>query len=74
MNNEHVSKSGQEITRNDTCPCFAGRKSLLAIEPICWFCKYAGFDLKDDKLPERGVCLHPEEQKEWKKGETTDEK
>ena len=58
------SKSGQEIMRNDTCPCFAGRKSILAIEPICWFCKYAGFDLRNDKLPEKGTCYYPVEQEE----------
>ena len=63
-----LSKSGQEIMRNDTCPGFQGRKSILAIEPICWFCKYADFDLKSDKLPERGICLYPEEQKERKEG------
>ena len=57
-----LSKSGQEITRSDTCPCFSGRKSILGIEPICWFCKYAGFDLKSDKLPERGTCCYPKEQ------------
>ena len=62
MEKENLSKSGQEITRYDTCPCFLGRKSILAIEPICWFCKYAGFDLKSDKLPERGTCCYPEEQ------------
>ena len=69
-----LSKSGQEIMRSDTCPCFSGRKSILAIEPICWFCKYAGFDLKSDKLPERGTCCYPKEQKEWMKGGNTDEK
>ena len=66
MNSENLSKSGQEITRTDTCPCFAGRKSLLAIEPICWFCKYAGFDLHNDKLPEKGTCYYPVEQVERK--------
>lgn len=74
MEKEKLSKSGQKIIRNDTCPCFSERKSLLAIEPICWFCRFAGFDLKDDKLPERGVCLYPKEQEECKKGENTDEK
>ena len=59
---KNLSKSGQEIMRSDTCPCFSGRKSILAIEPICWFCKYAGFDLKSDKLPECGVCHYPKEQ------------
>ena len=62
MKDKHLSKSGQQITRSTTCPCFSGRNSLLAVEPICWFCKFAGFDLKDDKLPERGVCCYPEEQ------------
>ena len=69
-----LSKSGQEIMRSDTCPCFSGRKSILAIEPICWFCKYADFDLKSDKLPEWGACCYPKEQNEWTKGENTDEK
>lgn len=64
MEKENLSKSGQEIKRSDTCPCFAGRKSILAIEPICWFCRFAGFDLKDDKLPERGVCRYSEKQNE----------
>lgn len=58
MKKEYVSKSGQEITRMDTCPYFTGRNSILAIEPICWFCKYAGFDLKDDKLPNTGICQY----------------
>lgn len=64
MKNENKSKHGQEITRNDTCPYFSGRKSILAIEPICWFCKYAGFDLKSDKLPERGICCCTKKQNE----------
>ena len=50
------------VSRFDSCPCFDGRKSLLAIEPICWFCKYAFFDLNSDKLPESGVCKYPENQ------------
>ena len=56
---KNLSKSGQEITRSDTCPCFSGRKSILAIEPICWFCQYAQYDLNSDKLPETGICRYP---------------
>ena len=52
--------TGNTVNRFDSCPCFDGRKSLLAIEPICWFCKYAKFDLNSDKLPEFGVCKYPE--------------
>ena len=52
----------QKVTRFDHCPCFEGRNSLFAIEPICWFCKFAKFDLFNDKLPEQGVCKYPVEQ------------
>lgn len=54
--------AGQMITRFDHCHCFAERKSILAADPICWFCRFAAFDLFSDKLPECGVCRHPEEQ------------
>ena len=63
IHKEHASPpSGQTVTRFDHCPCFAERQSLLAPDPICWFCKFAAFDLFSDKLPECGVCRHPEEQ------------
>ena len=62
MKNNNASRSGQQIARRDSCACFSGRNSLLAIEPICWFCKYAAFDLKSDKLPEQGFCRYPIEQ------------
>lgn len=64
MKKANDSKSGQIIARSATCSCFSARKSLLAIEPICWFCKYADFDLKDDKLPETGTCKYPKFQNE----------
>ena len=54
--------TGQTVSRFDHCPCFAERNSLLAPDPICWFCKFAAFDLFSDKLPECGICRHPEEQ------------
>ena len=56
--------TGQPVTRFDHCPCFAERRSLLAPDPICWFCKFAAFDLFSDKLPECGICRHPKEQPE----------
>ena len=55
--------TGQPVTRFDHCPCFAERRSLLAADPICWFCRFAAFDLFSDQLPESGTCKHPEEQK-----------
>ena len=57
-----VAPTGQPITRFDHCPCFAERSSLLAPDPSCWFCRFAAFDLFSDKLPECGICRHPEEQ------------
>ena len=47
--------AGHTVTRFDSCPAFAERHSMLAIDPICWFCKYAAFDLFSDKLPECGI-------------------
>ena len=53
--------TGQTVSRFDHCPCFEGRQSLLAIDPICWFCRFAAFDLFSDKLPEHGICRYPNE-------------
>ena len=50
------SPTVKTVSRFDNCPYFDGRKSLLAIEKICWFCKFAKFDLNSDKLPETGIC------------------
>ena len=55
---------GQTVTRFDHCPGFSERRSLLIPDPICWFCRFAVFDLNSDKLPECGVCKYPEKQKE----------
>ena len=65
--------AGQAVTRFDHCSCFAERRSILAADPICWFCKYAAFDLFSDKLPDCGICRHPEEQPE-SSGEQSKEK
>ena len=54
--------AGQTVSRFDNCPCFSERKSILATDPICWFCKFADFDLFSDKLPEYGLCKHPEKE------------
>ena len=57
---------GEIISHFDHCPSFSARKSLLAKEPICWFCRFAEFDLFADKLPENGVCKYPVEEAEHK--------
>ncbi len=54
------SKSGKSITRFDTCLCFAVRKSLIPSDKICWFCRYADFDMTSDTLPETGICRYPD--------------
>ena len=58
-----IPPTGQKVTRFDHCPYFSERQSLLPIEPICWFCCFASFDLFSDKLPESGICKYPENQK-----------
>lgn len=52
---------GKNVSRFDHCPYFSARKSFLVTEPICWFCRFAKFDLFSDKLPESGICRHPVE-------------
>ena len=60
--------TGQAVTRFDHCPCFEGRQSLLAVDPICWFCRFAAFDFFSDRLPEGGRCCHPKEQHDQRRG------
>jgi len=57
-----IPPTGQTVTRFDHCPCFFERRSLLAIDHICWFCRFAAFDLFSDKLPESGICRYPQPQ------------
>ena len=64
---------GQTITRLDHCPNFQERDSLFVIDPICWFCKYAAFDLFSDKLPEHGVCKYPDTNHIMKRRNTNEE-
>ena len=59
-----VPPTGQTVTRFDRCLCFSARQSLLPIEPICWFCRFAAFDLFSDKLPESGICQYSENKKD----------
>ena len=65
--------TGQTITRLDHCPSFQVRDSLFAIDQICWFCKYAAFDLFNDKLPEHGVCKYPDTNHIMKRRNTNEE-
>ena len=63
---EYASLSaGQTVSRFDRYPCFAKRQNRIPIDPICWFGKFAAFDLFSDKLPEYGLCKYPEAQSCW---------
>ena len=56
--------TGQVVARLDHCPCFEARKRLLPSDDICWFCRYAEYDLSSRALPETGLCKYPETQTE----------
>jgi hypothetical protein len=62
INDRDCLYKDKEITRQTTCSCFKQRQSILAIEPICWFCRYARYDLESNKLPQTGICKYPTEQ------------
>ena len=49
---------GESVSRFDHCPCFDMRLNSLGPEDICWFCRFAAFDLTEDRLPERGRCQY----------------
>ena len=49
----------KEITRHTACEDFIPRESILAIDKMCWFCRYAKFDISAGKLPENGICKYP---------------
>ena len=59
MERKELFLSGAEITRMTTCNHFVQRNSILPIEHVCWFCRYAKFDLSLEKLPENGICGYP---------------
>ena len=59
MEHKEKTEAGKEITRHTTCEDFMPRESILAIDKICWFCKYAKFDISAGKLPENGICKYP---------------
>ena len=50
------------VSRTSGCVLFEERRSILHVEPVCWFCKYAQFDLSTDELPENGICRYPHKQ------------
>ena len=59
MEQEEKIAKGKEITRFTVCENFTPRKSMLSVDKICWFCRYAEFDISADKLPENGICKYP---------------
>ena len=50
------------VSRTSGCTRFEARRSILHVEPVCWFCEYAQFDLSTDELPEEGICRYPQKQ------------
>ena len=48
--------TGQTVRRFDHCSCFSERQSLLAIDPICWFCKWADFRADTAVYRHTSVC------------------
>ena len=48
-----------EISRTNLCGHFVPRHSFVPIEQVCWFCRYAQFDLSAEQLPENGQCKYP---------------
>ena len=59
MEHKEKTEAGKEITRHTACENFAPRKSILSGDKVCWFCRYADFDISEEQLPEDGICKYP---------------
>lgn len=55
-----VPPTAHTVAREDCCPCFSARAERFSPEKICWFCKFASFDLISNHLPEKGTCRYPD--------------
>lgn len=54
-----TQRTGGEVYPDFCCACFAPRKSLVPPTRECWFCRYADFQLKEEKALEIGFCCWP---------------
>ena len=50
----------KSVERDCCCDRFVRRRSLLAMQPSCWVCRYAWFGEDKNKIPEKGICKYPE--------------
>lgn len=62
MEQKDKTEAAKIITRYTACENFTPRKSIFSIDGICWFCRYAAFDMSADELPESGSCRYPDVQ------------
>ena len=51
--------SGQNILPRDVCPRYAARSCCIITGKECWFCKFADFNLHEEKSLEVGKCCYP---------------
>ena len=54
----------QSVWPHQVCPKYQERGNSLAVEPTCYFCKYADFHLNETVALEVGICCWPEVQLE----------
>ncbi len=59
-NEYHVPNKGGNVWPNDICPAYTPREEAIPSIKGCWYCKYADFHLKDEKVLEIGICKWPD--------------
>ncbi len=44
---------------DDICPAYTPRQDAIDCLKGCWYCKYADFHLREEKVLDVGICTWP---------------
>lgn len=55
-----IPKKEGSVWPNDICPAYTPRQDAIPSIKGCWYCRYADFHLKEERVLEVGICKWPE--------------
>lgn len=53
------SNKNEDVCPEDLCPEYVPREEAIESLKGCWYCRYADFHLKEEKVLEVGICKWP---------------
>lgn len=54
-----IPKKEGSVWPDDICPAYTPRKDAIPSLKNCWYCRYADFHLKEERVLEVGICKWP---------------